>query len=82
MLFRSNVINDIAYAITDSIAEKVASVAKKFTSETDMTVLTGGLCECDFLREILEEKLGKKVVSMPEARYAGVIGAALKTMEA
>lgn len=39
--------------------------------------LTGGLCECSHLREVLEEKLGKPVLTKPECRYAGAIGAAL-----
>ncbi len=72
---------DIAYAITESIAEKVASLAKKFAAASENVVLTGGLCEVDFLREMLGEKLGKPVISAPLARYAGAIGASLKAME-
>ena len=39
--------------------------------------LTGGLCECEYIREALSKELGKEVISCPDARYAGAIGAAL-----
>lgn len=41
------------------------------------TVLTGGLCEADELRKVLGAELGREILSCPEARYAGAIGAAL-----
>ena len=43
--------------------------------------LTGGLCECEYIREALSKELGKEVISCPDARYAGAIGAALSAMK-
>ncbi|MCR5785591.1 MAG: acyl-CoA dehydratase activase [Eubacterium sp.] len=72
---------NIACAIVDSIAEKVVALAKNIVSGADDIVLTGGLCECDFLRETLSDKIGKTVISTPYARYAGAYGAAIKSLE-
>ena len=39
--------------------------------------LTGGLVDLPYLRQALEKKLGSPVVTSPDGRYAGAIGAAL-----
>lgn len=67
---------NIAYAVVHSIVQKVASQAGRL--KLDQTVcLTGGLCEFDYLREQLGAALRCSVVSSPDARYAGAVGAAL-----
>ena len=43
--------------------------------------LTGGLCECEYIREAISKEPGKEVISCPDARYAGAIGAALSAMK-
>lgn len=68
---------NIAFAVIDSIAGKVVSQCKKMNIEKEEVFLTGGLCECTYFREVLEEKLGEHVATKPECRYAGAIGAAL-----
>lgn len=68
---------NIAFAVVNSIADKVASQCSKMNMSSEEVFLTGGLCECSYLREVLEEKLGKPVLTKPECRYAGAIGAAL-----
>ena len=40
-------------------------------------VLTGGLCEIPFIREMLSQKISTTIESDPLARYAGAIGASL-----
>ena len=72
---------NIAYAVVDSIADKVASQCRRLHDREARVILTGGLCECDFLREILERKLSVSVSTGPEGRYAGALGAALKAAE-
>jgi predicted CoA-substrate-specific enzyme activase len=68
---------NIAFAVVSSIAKKIASQASRICGDSVPTVLTGGLCEADELRRVLEIELGRDIASCPEARYAGAIGAAL-----
>ncbi|CAM2959011.1 acyl-CoA dehydratase activase [Hathewaya histolytica] len=67
---------DIAFAIIDSIVNKVKSLCGRHSSG-NIYYLTGGLCECDYVLESLSSKLGKPIKTSPKARYAGAIGAAL-----
>ncbi len=67
---------NIAYAVVESIANKVASQCSRLTFNSGVVCLTGGLCECAYMREILEKKLRREVRTSPECRYAGAIGAA------
>ena len=68
---------NIAFAVVNSIADKVVSQCSKMNVGAGEVFLTGGLCECGYLQEILEQKLGSPVLTGPECRYAGAIGAAL-----
>ena len=68
---------NIAFAVVDSIVKKVVAQASRIQSPAELVCLTGGLCEFDYLIRCLSEQLGKQVVSSPDARYAGAIGAAL-----
>ena len=68
---------NIAYAVVESIANKVVSQCSKLTFNSGIVCLTGGLCECTYMREILEKKLRRDVRTSPEFRYAGAIGAAV-----
>ena len=67
---------NIAHAVVDSIADKVVSQARRLVKPDDAVCLTGGLCECRYLVEMLEEKLGCPVKTEALARFAGAIGAA------
>lgn len=71
---------NIAYAIVDSIVNKVIGQAKQMTVGNKTVVLTGGLCDYDYLRESIGRKLKTDVISNENARYAGAIGAALFAM--
>lgn len=68
---------DIAYGIVESIANKVKGQMGHAQNSSSRIYLTGGLCEVPFILDMLSEKMGTQVVSLPEARYAGAIGAAL-----
>ena len=46
-------------------------------SEGGAVCLTGGLCECEYIVRALSDTLKKTIVTRPEARYAGAVGAAL-----
>ena len=72
---------NIAYAVVNSTIRKVAAQVSRMNGEMFTFCLTGGLCECEYIREALSKELGKEVISCPDARYAGAIGAALSAMK-
>ena len=72
---------NIAFAVVNSIAEKVVSQSSRLEFSDKPIFLTGGLCECEYLREILSQKLHREVSSPRDSRYAGAIGAALSSMK-
>ena len=68
---------NIAFAIVDSIVQKVAAQAGRLSGSGDKVFLTGGLCDCPYVVSALSSVLGKPVATCPEARFAGAIGAAV-----
>ncbi len=72
---------NIAYAVVDSIVKKVVSQASRIHTDAETVCLTGGLCEFDYLIQCLSAQLGKPVISGPDARYAGAVGAALTAIK-
>ena len=71
---------NIAYAVVESIVRKVVSQSSRLNVHDEEVCLTGGLCECDYLREVLSDQLGCEVCAKPEGRFAGAIGAALSAL--
>ena len=71
---------NIAFGVVDSIVRKVAVQATRMLSPEKSVVLTGGLCECDYICDALGKELKTEVKTDPRARYAGAIGAALLAM--
>ena len=67
---------DIAAGVVESVVSRVAGLCSRHAVRGDL-LLTGGLCECDYLIRRLSDKLGKEVRSDPMGRYAGALGAAL-----
>lgn len=67
---------DIASGIIVSIVGRVKSLCLKH-GDSDKYFLTGGLCENSYIIGKIAEKLNRPVFSMPEARFAGSIGAAI-----
>lgn len=72
---------NIAYAVVESIASKVASQASRLLQRGEVVCLTGGLCECDYVRQVLSDKIHSEVITRPESRYAGALGAALSAFK-
>lgn len=72
---------EIAWAVVDSIARKVATQLSRSRVSAPRTVLTGGLCDCDEMIDFLSTQLGTTVESQKDARYAGALGAALKSRQ-
>ena len=67
---------DIAAGVVESVVNRVAGLCSRHAVKGDL-LLTGGLCECEYLHRRLSEKLGRPVQSHPMGRYAGALGAAL-----
>jgi len=68
---------NIAFAVVDSIVQKVASQAGRMQMEQAGVCLTGGLCDFPYLRDSLAKALRCQVLADQDGRYAGAIGAAL-----
>lgn len=68
---------NIAFAVVDSIVQKVASQAKRLISKADAVCLTGGLCDSTYIIGALSGALRTTVISNEQGRYAGAVGAAL-----
>ena len=71
---------DNACGIVESIVNKVVSQCGMVESGGSY-YLTGGLCECPYIAEMLSRALGAQVETGPMARYAGAVGAALYARE-
>lgn len=67
---------NIAAGVVESVVSRVAALAAQVPGAP--YVLTGGLCENEYVVERLEAHLGSKVDTCPQARYAGALGAALQ----
>lgn len=66
---------DIANGVIESVVTKVVQLIAQVPAERYF--LTGGLCEDAYLIERLSLALKAPVESMPDARYAGAVGAAI-----
>ena len=66
---------DIAFGVIESVVHKVVSLLAQVPN--DRYFLTGGLCEDAYIIGRLAKALDAPVSSLPLARYAGAIGAAL-----
>ena len=68
---------NIAWAVVDSIAQKVKTQAGKISLGKGPLYLTGGLCDFPFVCERLGKAFGREVLTAPEARFAGAYGASV-----
>lgn len=72
---------NIAYGIHESIASRLASMAKKFASKSEYIVFSGGGAMNPFLRHLLSKKLEKNVIIPHSPQLVGSLGAALAGLE-
>lgn len=75
LIGRGTAREDIARGVIDSVVKKVSQLISQV--ENGRYFLTGGLCEDAYLARCLSEALGAPVDTVPLARYAGAIGAAI-----
>ena len=67
--------SEIAYAIVDSSAHKVAALIKRL--ENQIYFLSGGLSNVPLFKQLLGEHLGAEIFTHKNAIYCGAMGAAL-----
>ena len=67
--------SEIAYAIVDSSAHKVASLIKRL--ENQLYFLSGGLSNVPLFKQLLSEHLGAEIFTCENAIYCGAMGAAI-----
>lgn len=71
---------NIANGVVESVVGRVCSLASSQLAtrpKDEPCYLTGGLCENEYVVERLQANLKREVVTCPQARFAGAIGAAL-----
>ncbi len=69
---------NIAHGVIDSVVKRVATLATQIGARPSAPYhLTGGLCDNAYFARCLGEALGAQVVTCPQARFAGAIGAAV-----
>ena len=71
---------NIARGVVESVVGRVATLVGSAGGAAPY-YLTGGLCDNEYVVERLGERLGARVSTCPEARYAGALGAALVALE-
>jgi (R)-2-hydroxyacyl-CoA dehydratese activating ATPase len=72
---------NICYGVHESIASRLASMARKFAIKSEHIVFTGGGALNPFLRYLLSQKLEKEVIAPTHPQLVGSIGAALAGLE-
>jgi activator of 2-hydroxyglutaryl-CoA dehydratase len=70
----------IIAGLHESIAARVASMVARIPV-SDVVMLTGGVARNSGVARMLEERLGRRVLVLPEAQITGAIGAALLARE-
>ncbi len=75
-LSRGEKVENIVAGIHDSIASRIAGMAKRVGVEEDV-VLTGGVAKNDGVRLALERKLGVRIKVPKEPQIVGALGAAI-----
>jgi len=73
---------NICYGVHESIASRLASMARKFIIKPDETIVfTGGGALNPFLHHMLELKLERKILIPEHPQLIGAVGAALSGFE-
>jgi predicted CoA-substrate-specific enzyme activase len=67
---------DIAAGLIHSIVDKVSSLTSKINLNEEV-FFSGGLCNNEYLKDVLKSRLNKKINTDNRAQFTGAIGAAL-----
>jgi len=82
LITKKESIANISYAVHNSIASRLASMAQKFSIKSDCIIFTGGGALNVLLVHLISQKLEKNVVPSSHSQLIGAIGAALSGYEA
>ncbi len=72
---------NICFAVHDSIASRLASMAKRFVSKSEYVLFSGGGALNPFLKHLLSIRLEKEILVSDNPQLMGAIGAALAGYE-
>jgi len=72
---------NITYGVHESIASRLASMARKFANKSEHIVFTGGGAMNPFLKHLLSQKLEKNIIVPMQPQLIGSVGAALAGLE-
>ena len=81
LIAKKESVTNICYAVHESIASRLSSMAGKFASKSEYIVFTGGGALNPFLGHLLSQKLEKKIVVPSNPQLIGSLGAALSGLE-
>jgi len=70
----------IIAGIHEAIAARISGMVQRIAVR-DQVIMTGGVAQNAGLARMLEEKLGRRILVLPEAQITGAIGAALIAQE-
>ncbi|MFA6757289.1 MAG: acyl-CoA dehydratase activase [Sulfurospirillaceae bacterium] len=73
---------NICYGIHESIASRLASMARQFARDSEFIAFTGGGALNPFLKQLLHERLEREILTLDKPQFVGSIGAALVGLEA
>lgn len=76
LLAKGTTKSQIVYGIIDSISSQAINLVEKVNG-VETILFTGGLSNSELIRQTIEKKLDRKVVTSEDSQYAGAIGAAL-----
>jgi (R)-2-hydroxyacyl-CoA dehydratese activating ATPase len=72
---------EIARGLHASVVRRVAGMINRVTSDGENVVFTGGVAQNPCVRILLEQKLGRTILTPPAPQYIGALGAALIAAE-
>lgn len=81
LIAKKESVANICYGVHESIASRLASMARKFASNSEYIVFTGGGALNPFLRHLLSKKLEKTIIVPKFPQLVGSLGAALSGLE-
>lgn len=80
LVAQSKAVPDIVHGLDNSVASKVASLAKRVGGQ-DLYMMTGGVAQNAGVVDAIERKLGCKLFISDKAQLCGALGAALFALE-
>ncbi|MDX1810038.1 MAG: acyl-CoA dehydratase activase [Sulfurospirillaceae bacterium] len=81
LIAKKESVANICYGVHESIASRLASMARKFASNSEYIIFTGGGALNPFLKHLLSKKLEKTIIVPAKPQLMGSLGAALAGLD-